>query len=74
MTAGLRVRILRGRWMNVCDDAKAIVIVTEHSDVIEKLSYIEFYDSEIEVIVEAGNHLDGDKIRDQNVLYRGIGR
>ena len=56
------------------DGAKAIVIVTEHSDVIEKLSDIELGDSEIEVVVDGRNCLDGDKIRDQNVLYRGIGR
>ena len=56
------------------DGAKAIVIVTEHSDVIEKLSNIELSDSEIEVVVDGRNCLDGDTIRDQNVLYRGIGR
>ena len=56
------------------DGAKAIVIVTEHSDVIEKLSNIEFSDSEIEVIVDGRNCLDGNVIKDQNVLYRGIGR
>jgi UDP-N-acetyl-D-glucosamine dehydrogenase len=56
------------------DGAKAIVIVTEHSDVIEKLSNIELGDSEIEVVVDGRNCLEGDKIRDQNVLYRGIGR
>jgi UDP-N-acetyl-D-glucosamine dehydrogenase len=56
------------------DGAKAIVIVTEHSDVIEKLSNIELGDAEIEVVVDGRNCLDGDKIRNQNVLYRGIGR
>ncbi len=56
------------------DGAKAIVIVTEHSDVIEKLSVIELADSEIEVVVDGRNCLDGEAIRDQNVLYRGIGR
>jgi len=56
------------------DGAKAIIIVTEHSDVIEKLSNIELSDSEIEIVVDGRNCLDGDTIRKQNVLYRGIGR
>ena len=63
------------RSLDECiDGAKAIVIVTEHSDVIEKLSNIELGDSEIEVVVDGRNCLDGDTIRNQNVLYRGIGR
>jgi UDP-N-acetyl-D-glucosamine dehydrogenase len=56
------------------DGAKAIVIVTEHSDVIEKLSDIQLGDSGIEVVVDGRNCLDGDLIKKQNVLYRGIGR
>jgi len=56
------------------DGAKAIVIVTEHSDVIEKLGNIEWGDSGIEVVVDGRNCLDGDLIKQQNVLYRGIGR
>jgi len=56
------------------DGAKAIVIVTEHSDVIEKLSNIDLSVSDVEVIVDGRNCLDGEAIRGQNVLYRGIGR
>jgi UDP-N-acetyl-D-mannosaminuronate dehydrogenase len=56
------------------DGVKAIVIVTEHSDVIEKLSNIELGDTGIEVVVDGRNCLDGNAIRNQNVLYRGIGR
>jgi len=54
--------------------AKAIVIVTEHSDVIDKLGNIDMDGSEIEVIVDGRNCLDGEAMRLQNVLYRGIGR
>jgi UDP-N-acetyl-D-glucosamine dehydrogenase len=54
--------------------AKAIVIVTEHSDVIDKLGNIDLGGSEVEVIVDGRNCLDGEAIRDQSVLYRGIGR
>ena len=56
------------------DGVKAIVVVTEHSDVIDKLSNIDFSDSDIEVIVDGRNCLDGNVIKRQNVLYRGIGR
>jgi UDP-N-acetyl-D-glucosamine dehydrogenase len=56
------------------DQAKAIVIVTEHSDVIEKLSIASLSESGVEVVVDGRNCLDGDAIRDQDVLYRGIGR
>ncbi len=55
-------------------EAKAIVIVTEHTDVIEKLTNIDLHDSGIEVIVDGRNCLNGDEIKRQNVLYRGIGR
>ena len=56
------------------EGAKAIVIVTEHSDVIEKLIDIDLHDSGIEVIVDGRNCLNGDEIKRQNVLYRVIGR
>ncbi len=56
------------------DGVKAILIVTEHSDVIDKLGNIDLNDSEVEVVVDGRNCLDGDKMRDQNVLYSGIGR
>jgi UDP-N-acetyl-D-glucosamine dehydrogenase len=54
--------------------AKAIVIVTEHSDVIDKLSNTDLLKLSVEVVVDGRNCLNGDVIRDQNVLYRGIGR
>lgn len=53
---------------------KAIVIVTEHSDFIEKLKHIDLSQLEVEVLVDGRNCLDGDMIRKQDVLYRGIGR
>ena len=54
--------------------AKAIVIVTEHSDVIDKLGTIDLSCSDVEVVVDGRNCLDGEAIEKQNVLYRGIGR
>jgi UDP-N-acetyl-D-glucosamine dehydrogenase len=56
------------------DGVKAVVIVTEHSDVIDRLSNIDLCDFDIEVIVDGRNCLDGEAIKSQNVLYRGIGR
>lgn len=56
------------------EQAKAVVIVTEHFDVIEKLSTLDFSSSAIEAVVDGRNCLDGDVIKRQNVLYRGIGR
>jgi UDP-N-acetyl-D-glucosamine dehydrogenase len=56
------------------DRAKAIIIVTEHSDVIDKMSNLDFTKTEIEVVVDGRNCLDGDRIQAQDVLYRGIGR
>jgi UDP-N-acetyl-D-glucosamine dehydrogenase len=54
--------------------ARAVVIVTEHSEIIDILSNMDFSGSEIEVIVDGRNCLDGDSIKAQDVLYRGIGR
>jgi UDP-N-acetyl-D-glucosamine dehydrogenase len=54
--------------------AKAIVIVTEHSDLIDELSKIQFSRSGIEVIVDGRNCLDGKSIEGQGILYSGIGR
>ena len=56
------------------EGAKAVVIVTEHSDIIEEFNDMELSVSGIEVIVDGRNCLDGEKIRSQNIIYRGIGR
>ena len=56
------------------DQVKAIVIVTEHSDVIAKLSNTDLSALGVEVVVDGRNCLDGEMIRKQNILYRGIGR
>jgi len=54
--------------------AKAVVIVTEHSDVIAKLAGTDFSRLDIEVIVDGRNCLDAHLISKQGILYRGIGR
>ena len=54
--------------------ARAIVIVTEHSDMIEELQQTDLGALDIEVIVDGRNCLDGEAIRSQDILYSGIGR
>jgi UDP-glucose 6-dehydrogenase len=54
--------------------AKAIVIVTEYSDIIEKLSDLDISSSTIEVIVDGRNCLDVEVYKSQGVLFREIGR
>ncbi len=56
------------------DGAKAIVIVTEHADVINRLGEIDLSATDIEVVVDGRNCLDGNVIKGQGLLYRGIGR
>ena len=56
------------------DGAKAVVIVTEHSDVVGKLSALDLGGLGIEVVIDGRNCLDGDRIREQGIHYRGIGR
>ncbi len=54
--------------------SKAVLIVTEHSDIIEKLKSYNFDKSAIEVIVDGRNCLSAEVIDKWRVLYRGIGR
>jgi UDP-N-acetyl-D-glucosamine dehydrogenase len=56
------------------DGAKAIVIVTEHADVISRLGELDLSAAGIEVVVDGRNCLDGNVIKGQGLLYRGIGR
>lgn len=56
------------------EGAIAVLIVTEHSDVITELKSMNLNDSSVEVIVDGRNCLDADAITHQGILYRGIGR
>lgn len=55
-------------------NAKAVVIVTEHSDIIDELQTVDLSSLGIEVVVDGRNCLDGDALKKQGILYRGIGR
>ena len=54
--------------------ARAIVVVTEHSDMIRKLEDMDLSESNVEVIVDGRNCLGAEKFRSWNISYRGIGR
>ena len=56
------------------EGAKAILIVTEHNDVVEKLQQLNFSNIGIEVVIDGRNCLDSETIVSQGVIYRGIGR
>lgn len=54
--------------------AKALLIVTEHSDVISELKLKNLENLPLEVIVDGRNCLLEEDVRSQGVLYSGIGR
>ena len=54
--------------------ASVIVVVTEHSDLVDALKSIDLSALGIEVLFDGRNCLDADQVRQQGVLYRGIGR
>jgi len=54
--------------------AKAVLIVTEHSDVIGELKTKELENLPLEVLVDGRNCLKAEDVRAQGVLYSGIGR
>lgn len=56
------------------EQVKAVVIVTEHSDILRVLQSMNFSEMGIEVIVDGRNCLNRDMMQTQNILYRGIGR
>jgi UDP-N-acetyl-D-glucosamine dehydrogenase len=56
------------------DSTRAIVIVTEHSDMIDKLNAMDLSSLAVEVIVDGRNCLDAESFQDKDILYRGIGR
>lgn len=56
------------------ENSRAILIVTEHSDILDELKAIDLSKSSIEVILDGRNCLDENSVGDWGVLYRGIGR
>ena len=55
-------------------DAKAILIVTEHTDTINALKSIDLSTTDIEVVVDGRNCLEAETVNRCGILYRGIGR
>ncbi len=56
------------------ENSRAIVIITEHSDLLASLKKMDIASSGIEVIVDGRNCLDPELVDSWNILYRGIGR
>ena len=54
--------------------AKAVIIVTDHDDMISKLQKMNLAQLGIEVVIDGRNCLDADEITSQGIVYRGIGR
>ena len=54
--------------------AQAVIIVTEHSDLIEEFKSKNLENLPLEVILDGRNCLKAEDIRSQGVLYSGIGR
>ena len=54
--------------------AQAVLIVTEHSDVISELKSKDLKSLPVELIVDGRNCLVAEHVRSQGVLYSGIGR
>ena len=55
-------------------NARAILIITEHSDIIEALVSFDMLNSQVEVVVDGRNCLHAKLIENWKVLYQGIGR
>jgi UDP-N-acetyl-D-glucosamine dehydrogenase len=55
-------------------NARALLIITEHSDIIEALASFDMSNSQVEVVVDGRNCLSTKLIEKWQVLYRGIGR
>ena len=54
--------------------AQAIIIVTEHDDIIAQLQGMDLASVGIKVLIDGRNCLDSVQITKQGVLYHGIGR
>ena len=54
--------------------AKALFIVTEHTDSITELKNLDLSQLPLKVIVDGRNCLNAESVTNQGVLYSGIGR
>lgn len=54
--------------------ARAIVIITEHTDIIDRLKTIDISATNVSVLIDGRNCLDEGVVNDWGIAYRGIGR
>lgn len=54
--------------------AKAVLIVTEHTDMIEQIGQVDLDALGVQIIIDGRNCLDPEALMGKGMLYRGIGR
>ena len=54
--------------------ATAVLIVTDHDDIVDELRKMDLFELGVEVVVDGRNCLDSASLSRQGILYRGIGR
>ena len=54
--------------------AKAVLIVTEHTDMVEKIRQFDLDALGVQIIIDGRNCLDPEVLIERGMLYRGIGR
>ena len=55
-------------------DTKAILIVTDHDDIVIELKEKQLSDYGVEVLIDGRNCMDAKILQEQGILYHGIGR
>ena len=55
-------------------NAKAVMLVTDHDDILETLRSLNLKELGVEVLVDGRNALNSELFEQQGVLYHGIGR
>jgi UDP-N-acetyl-D-glucosamine dehydrogenase len=55
-------------------NVKAVIIITDHNDIVKALSEMNLQATNIEVIIDGRNCLDSEQISRQGVSYHGVGR
>lgn len=54
--------------------AKAVLIVTDHSDLVSELNALDFSQSSVEIVIDGRNCLTGSELEKMGIIYRGVGR
>ena len=60
--------------LGAASGARAVVVVTAHTDVVEEINKADLAQTGVEVIIDGRNALDAEHIVSQGIIYSGIGR